>query len=184
MPMILETPRLRLRTLSLSDSTSIVEDMNNFAVSRNTARIPYPYHHDDALEFLNYIETLDARSCVTGIELKTEPGALVGVVSYEWSATKQDAELGYWLTQRVWGKGIGTEAVSALVQHAFETAEHSKLVACFHDDNPASGRILSKVGFTVVGACSSYSKAQGREVPVTNVVLMSQDWRNKKAAQS
>jgi [ribosomal protein S5]-alanine N-acetyltransferase len=183
MPVILETSRLVLRTLEAADAHVIVRELNNFAISRNTARVPYPYHHDDAVDFLQFVETLDHRSCVAGVTFKSEPQGLIGIISYEWSDPKKDAELGYWYAQDVWGKGIGTEASEALVRHAFTANQHPKLVACYHDDNPASGRVLEKLGFKTVGACSNFSKAQGRDVAVTNMELQRTDWVKKKAAQ-
>jgi [ribosomal protein S5]-alanine N-acetyltransferase len=182
MSSILETPRLLLRKLASSDVDVMVRELNNFAIARNTARVPYPYHRDDALEFLQFVDTLDERSCVAGVELKSAPGSLIGIISYQWSKAQQDAELGYWFAEHMWGKGIGSEAAEAMVGRAFTLHVLEKIVACFHDDNPASGRILIKLGFQPTGSCMNFSKAQGREVPVTNMQLHRAGWVHKKAA--
>lgn len=182
MTIILQTPRLLLRTLSLDDADVMLRELNNFAITRNTARVPFPYHRDDAVSFLEFVETLDGQSCVAGIEIKSSPGELVGIISFEWSESKSDAELGYWLSEAVWGKGYGTEAARAMVEHAFVQRGHAKMVACYHDDNPVSGRILFGLGFNKTGACSNFSKAQQRDVPVTNVQLLKSDWQKQKAA--
>jgi [ribosomal protein S5]-alanine N-acetyltransferase len=179
---ILESARLLLRKLSENDIDAMLQELNNFAITRNTARVPYPYHRDDALEFLQFANALDEQSCVAGITLKTAPEMLLGVVSYEWNKEKQDAELGYWLSETIWGKGFGTEAARALVQHAFTKPGHTKLVACYHDENLASGRILSKLGFETTGTSSNYSKAQKRDVPITTMQLLKSDWQKQKAA--
>lgn len=171
-----------MRTLSLGDVDIMLRELNNFAIARNTARVPYPYHRDDAVTFLEFVETMDERSCVAGIERKSSPGDLVGIISYEWNETKQDAELGYWLSEVVWGNGYGTEAARAMVEHAFNLRGHAKMVACYHDDNPVSGRILSGLGFEKTGACSNFSKAQKRDVPVTTMQLLKSDWDKQKAA--
>jgi [ribosomal protein S5]-alanine N-acetyltransferase len=182
MSIILQTPRLLLRKLGSGDTDVLVNELNNFNIVRNTSRVPYPYHHSDALEFLQFTETLDEQSCVAAVELKSQAGTLIGIISYQWSEVQRDAELGYWFAERVWRQGIGTEAANALVDHAFTQRSHIKLVACYHDDNPVSGRILSKLGFETVGTCSNFSKAHGREVPVTTMQLSRVNWRNKKAA--
>jgi [ribosomal protein S5]-alanine N-acetyltransferase len=182
MRVILETPRLQLRTLGESDIDTMLQELNNFAITRNTARVPYPYNRDDAVEFLQFVEELNERSMVAAISRKSSPELLLGVISYEWSETKQDAELGYWLSETIWGNGFGTEAAQATVDHAFTINGHAKLVACFHDDNPASGRILSKLGFEAIGACSNFSKAQQRNVSVTTMQLLKINWENQKAA--
>ncbi|MBL8789746.1 MAG: GNAT family N-acetyltransferase [Rhizobiales bacterium] len=178
----LETARLILRPLAEGDAPVLVRELNDMAIARNTARIPHPYHLDDALDFLRFVDRLAARSRVAGVEEKTAPGELVGVISYEWSEAQDDAELGYWYSQRVWGRGIGSEAARAMVDDAFERAGHDRVVACYHNGNTASARILEKLGFEVVGPCSSYSKAQGREVPVTNLSLSRDRWQARRMA--
>ncbi len=173
---MIETSRLLLRSLLESDVETIVAELNNYNIARNTARIPQPYHKDDAIEFLQFVEILDSNSKVCAISPKSNPDKLWGVVSYEFSAQKNDAELGYWLSQAQWGKGYMSEAVSAIVEHAFTVSALDKLIACFHNDNPVSGRILKNVGFEEVGHCSSFSKAQGKEVAVTNLALTRATW--------
>lgn len=176
MPVVLETPRLLLRPLRLEDCDRLVDELNDMAIARNTARIPHPYHRADALEFLDFAMGNVARSRIAGVEEKSAAGHLIGIISYEWSEAKGDAELGYWYAQSAWGRGIGSEAARAMVEDAFTAEGHDRIVACFHNDNPASARILAKTGFEVVGACSSFSKAQGREVPVTNMALSRARW--------
>lgn len=173
---IVETARLRLRPLRESDAEVLVRELNDFAIARNTARVPHPYHRSDALEFLAFAQTPPPRSRISGVEEKAAPGRLIGVISYEWSESKGDAELGYWYSQAVWGRGIGSEAGRAMVDDAFSRKAHTRLVACHHDDNAASARILGKLGFEWVGPCLSYSKAQQREVPVTNLSLSRERW--------
>jgi 8-oxo-dGTP diphosphatase len=173
---VLETPRLLLRPLTDADAGVLVRELNDFAIARNTARIPHPYHRSDALEFLAFAKAPPPRSRIAGVEEKSAPGELIGVISYEWSEKKNDAELGYWYSQRVWGRGIGSEAARAMADDAFAGEGHERLIACYHNDNAASARILGKLGFEVVGPCSSYSKAQGKDVPVTNLSLSRARW--------
>ncbi len=173
---VLETRRLLLRPLTQDDCDTLVQELNDFAIARNTARIPHPYHRADALEYLDFAQSGAARSRIAGVEEKLAPGRLIGMISYEWSETSGDAELGYWYARSAWGRGLGSEAALAMVEDAIVHAGHDKLVACHHNDNPASARILAKAGFEVIGACSSYSKAQGREVPVTNMALSRARW--------
>lgn len=176
------TQRLLLRPLDEGDVDALVAELNDFAIVRNTARIPHPYHRDDALDFLSHARALDHRSLVAAITTRENPGDLLGVVSYEWSEAKGDAELGYWLATRAWGKRLGSEAAQAAVDHAFSINRHPQLVACYHTDNPHSGRILARLGFAVVGPCTSFSRAQGKDVAITNTRLTRADWASKKAA--
>ncbi len=169
--MIIETSRLILRPLQLTDCDALVREFANYNIVRNTARIPFPYQLSDAEEYVQFATTLNARSKSAAITLKSDKKLLIGAISYLYSAEKDDAELGYWLSENYWGNGIMSETVYAMIEHAFTAAHITKMVACYHNDNPASGRILSKFGFVETARCSNYSKAQGKEVPVTNMAL-------------
>lgn len=177
---MIETARLVLRPVQDRDVETIVAELNNYNIARNTARIPQPYHRDDAIEFLQFVKTLDSRSLVCAISPNAAPHEFWGIISYEFSVQKNDAELGYWLSETQWGKGIMSEAAHAVVAQAFTTSQLEKLIACFHNDNPVSGRILKKLGFTEVTQCTSYSKAQGKEVQVTNLMLTREKWLARK----
>lgn len=173
---VLETERLALRALRDDDVGEIVGALSDFNICRNLARVPYPYHRSDAEEFLAFVRSCDHRSRFSAICRKGGSGTLIGIISYEWSEAKQNAELGYWLSQPHWSQGLMTEAAAAMVCHAFATNRHETMVSCYHDDNPASGKVLERVGFERVGACSNFSKAQGKEIAVTNMRLTHQRW--------
>lgn len=180
---VIKTERLVLRPLGESDIGAMVEALDDFAISRNLARVPYPYHRDDALDFLSFVSSCDGLSCFSAICKRQAPEVLLGIISYEWSEAKHNAELGYWLSKPHWGQGLMTEAAIAVVKHAFTENHHPELISCFHDDNPVSGRILSKVGFERVGTCYHFSKAQGTELPVTNMKLTRERWLQMKNAE-
>ena len=173
---MIETERLVLRPLQDGDVETIVAELNNYNIARNTSRIPQPYHKDDAIEFLQFVKMLDGKSLVCAIAPKAAPHTFWGIISYEFSAQKNDAELGYWLSQAQWGKGYMSEAAQAVVEQAFTTSLLEKLIACFHNDNPVSGRILKNLGFIEVTQSTSFSKAQGKDVPVTNMKLTRETW--------
>jgi RimJ/RimL family protein N-acetyltransferase len=170
------TERLLLRPLHQDDAATIAREINHFDIARNLARVPFPYELRHAGEFISWTATLDEKSAVCAVEEKTNPGLLIGVCSFEWSAAKQDAEFGYWYARHVWGKGYATEAATAVVRHAFEQACLAKLVSCCHNDNDASRRVLEKVGFQAMRQCTNFSIAQNREVAVTTMYLTRENW--------
>jgi RimJ/RimL family protein N-acetyltransferase len=177
------TDRLILRPLVSSDARAIAEKINSYAISKNLARVPFPYTLEDADAFLSWAADLDYRSAFRAISLKQRPDDLIGVISYDWMEEKKLAELGYWLVEEQWGKGLMTEAARAMVQHAFLVSGHDLLSSCYFVENPASGKVLLHAGFEVTGTCKHFSKAQGREVPVINMQLSQENWRIKKAAR-
>jgi RimJ/RimL family protein N-acetyltransferase len=63
------------------------------------------------------------------------------------------------------------------VKHAFDVAEHDTLVACFHDGNESSARILKRIGFAITGSSTNYAKSQNRDVSITNVSLARNCWQ-------
>jgi RimJ/RimL family protein N-acetyltransferase len=179
---ILETERLLLRPLKPDDGPRIAAAIDDYEIAKNLSRVPFPYHLSDAEEFLAWAMALDDRSAFRVIELKHQPSVLIGLVSYDWVEDKQISELGYWLVQDHWGKGLMTEAVSAMVDLAFTVSDLENLASSYFDENPASGRVLAHAGFEVRGRSRHVSRARGTEMPVTNMGLSRQAWRNKKAA--
>jgi RimJ/RimL family protein N-acetyltransferase len=178
----LVTDRLVLRPLEIQDAQAIASEINDFEIARNLARVPFPYERHHAEDFIAWTRTLDARSKVFAVEKKTEPGALIGIVSYEWSDTKQNAEMGYWLARRVWGIGIATEAGHAAVTHAFDSVGHTELVSHVHADNIPSHRVLTKLGFEDQGMVKHFSTAQNAIVPAIAMQLSRLRWQARNAS--
>ncbi len=154
MDSIIETTRLLLRPLKSSDARAIADKIDNYEISKNLSRVPYPYHLSDAEEFLDWALQLDHRSDFRVISLKAQPDALIGLISYDW---QQRAELGYWLIQEHWSKGLMTEAARAMVELAFTKSNLERLSSCYFNENPASGKVLAHAGFEVVSQCTQYS---------------------------
>jgi RimJ/RimL family protein N-acetyltransferase len=81
-------------------------------------------------------------------------------------------ELGYWLTPRAWGRGYATEAGRQMVQIARYALGLKRLSAGHFVDNPASGRVLTKLGFTPTGRVEpQHCRARGHEVPCVKLEL-------------
>jgi [ribosomal protein S5]-alanine N-acetyltransferase len=176
---MIETKKLLLRQLHESDFPTLVRELNNYNITRNTGRVPYPYSLQDAVDYLQFVKGLSSKSCVRALTRPSSPEKLLGVVAYLFSAEKDDAELGYWLIESEWGKGLMSEAVGAMVGHAFGVTNIEKLIATFQIENPASGRVLQKAGFNEIGQSMNFSKAQGKEVAVTNMTLTKEMWQSK-----
>jgi RimJ/RimL family protein N-acetyltransferase len=174
----LEASRLSFRALDESDIPTLLRELNNFNITRNTARIPYPYGQADAEAYLKRVNESPSGSLVRALVIKTQPATLIGVVGIHHDGSENPAELGYWFSETIWGQGFATEAASAAVNFAFRYLPHDALIACYHNDNPASGRILEKLGFATLGQCLSFSMAQGKDVAVTNTKLTRSRWQS------
>jgi RimJ/RimL family protein N-acetyltransferase len=180
MPPYIETPRLVLRPPLVDDADTLVRELNNFKISRNTGRIPHPYHMQDAKEFLLLASMMTTPSGAWAISIKPHTAALMGVISLDHDKVNDTVELGYWLSESVWANGYGSEAANAIVCHAFANLQLNELVSCFHNDNPVSGRILKRLGFKETGSSINFSRAQNAEVAVTNLHLTREFWLIEK----
>ncbi len=181
---IIETSRLRLRPLIDDDAEFITREIGNYNVSKNLARVPHPYHLSDALDFLDWIKSFDDRSLVCGVALKSDTQNLIGVISYDFDEATGVAEFGYWYAEKFWGNGYGKEAALAVLRHAFEIKKIERLTSAFHNNNPASAKILLGLGFVEVRQEMHYSKAQDVEVLSTKLSLTRGRFLNHKKSIS
>ena len=165
---VLRTPRLTLRPLDTSDADAIVDGAGNYDVSRWLGRVPYPYGHDDAREFIERVA--DKNLMIWAI---ADASGLVGCVGL-------DEELGYWLARPVWRKGYGFEAARAAVDHWFSAPENGDLKSGHYDENRRSRAVLDAIGFLPVGQSPRYAKSLAQEVPGTDMVLTRSRWQSRQ----
>jgi RimJ/RimL family protein N-acetyltransferase len=151
------TKRLILRELDTGDARPISALAGDWDVARMTARIPFPYSEPLAHHWMRGIEPGEY---VRGVELD---GTLIGAVGYMPQADGS-AEIGYWIGKPWWGRGFATEAARALVRYCFGTARIDRLTCCHFVDNPASKRVIDKLGFRLIGPCTAWCEARGSEV--------------------
>jgi [ribosomal protein S5]-alanine N-acetyltransferase len=146
-PTPLQTARLTLRPYALTDIPALVALAGAREVAATTLRIPHPYSEADAREFLasTHEGWLSGSELRLGITLR-ETGALCGGVGLRIEPDHRRAELGYWIGLPYWGNGHATEAASAMVKYGFETLGLHRIFASHVTHNPASGRILRKIG--------------------------------------
>jgi RimJ/RimL family protein N-acetyltransferase len=169
------TSRLHLRAPEAGDATAIVRYLNNYEVAKNTGRVPFPYGPDDAAEFLARAasQQADGTAFMFAVAERASPRDLIGVVSLEWDeGNGSSAELGYWLGEPFWGRGLMGEAAKAVLGFGFAGAGLARLHACYHLGNEASRRILMGLGFRPTRRCAAYSIAQTRNVDMEELELL------------
>jgi RimJ/RimL family protein N-acetyltransferase len=147
--------KLQLTTCSVRswewrDRDAIVRHANNRNVSINLRdRFPYPYTASDARNWLDV---------VVGYEPETNfaidvAGEAVGGIGFtlQPDVGRRSAEIGYWLGEEFWGRGIATEALIAVTDHAFAKYDLCRIYAHVFDWNGASARVLEKAGYEFEG---------------------------------
>jgi len=160
----IKTRRLVLRALEDSDAAAFALLAGDWDIARMTARIPYPYSEELAREWM---EQIGPEEFVRAVVHK---GALIGAVGYV-ANSDGSAEIGYWIGKPWWGQGFATEAARGLVRHCFTTETFKQLTCCHFIDNPASERIIHKLGFRLSDVCTAWCDARQSEVPTRSYTL-------------
>jgi len=135
------------------------------AIVRNLAYAPWPYGADAARAFAAMTQ-----DPLLPHFLVTLPG--VGVIGSAGLGEHEGAvELGYWIARAHWGRGYATEAARAVLRIA-RTLGHQRILAGHFTDNPASGRVLDKLGFVPTGrTCLRHSLARGGQAQSVEYAL-------------
>jgi RimJ/RimL family protein N-acetyltransferase len=174
---VLETKRLVLRAPQLVDAKAVAALANDRRIAENTARIPHPYRPADADAWIAGTNT-QADDAILLVTLTD--GTPIGSCGFE-LRDGPVPEIGYWLGVRYWNKGYATEAVRALIDHAFGDLEHKALQSCVRVTNPASRRVLEKCGFQWTGVGLCRIRALGSSVPVDRFRLERGIWSALKS---
>jgi RimJ/RimL family protein N-acetyltransferase len=179
---VLETERLVLRAPRLEDAERIAMLANERRIAENTARIPHPYALADAEAFLAAANRSDRE---TAFLIALADGTLIGACGLELregpGAAGTMPELGYWLGAAYWGRGFATEAVRALIDHAFTDLELEALQAGARVTNPASRRVLEKCGFQWTGVGLYRIRALKSSAPIDRFRLERSIWASLKS---
>jgi ribosomal-protein-alanine N-acetyltransferase len=174
----LRTSRLTLGPLESRDAEALVTLAGAFEIADTTATIPHPYTADDARMFL----ALDAAERVSGgsvrFAIRADGDSLVGIVSlHQIDRDRLRAELGYWIGVPWWGRGYATEAAKAVVRYGFDELGLHKIHAHYLTRNPASGKVLERIGMRREGLLREEVRKWGRFEDVVVCAVLRSDPR-------
>lgn len=148
---ILTTARLTLRAPLPADAPRVRELAGDRAIADTTATIPHPYPEGAAERWIEGLAVKWGEGREAGWAICTAADGLVGNIGLRIAEADGRAELGYWIGVPYWGHGYATEACRAVVGFAFTTLGLRRVHACHYARNPASGRILEKIGMRQEG---------------------------------
>ena len=139
-----------VRRFRFGDETSLVRSANNRKLWRNLRdRFPHPYTMDDAVW---WVQAATATYPTTDFAIEVDGAAVGGVgLILRDDVYRGTAEIGYWLGEEFWGRGIATEALIAVTEYAFANFDLCRLYAHVFDWNGASSRVLEKAGYEFEG---------------------------------
>lgn len=136
----------RVRSWRASDLSSLVRNANNRRIWINLRdRFPFPYTEDAGRQWLAFVTAANVESNFA-IEVD---GAAVGGIGFipGTDVERISAEVGYWLGEAHWGRGIATVALGGISEYAFEAFDLHRLFALPFAENLASRRVLEKAGY-------------------------------------
>ncbi len=146
---VLETERLILRPISLSDAPAVQKHFNNWNIIKNLATVvPWPYPDNGAEVYIKDVcmpEIEKGNFMVWAINFKKKPDALIGLVHFRFKAI-QGGNRGFWLAEAFQGQGYMTEAVTAVQDFLFFTSNLDSITVSNAKNNSASRRVKEKTG--------------------------------------
>lgn len=152
-----------VRSCEWRDRESIVRHANNRNVWLNLRdRFPHPYTDADARNFLDMVVGVTP---VTSFAIALDDEAVGGIgFTVQNDVAHRSAEIGYWLGEQFWGRGIATEALTAVTEYAFRNFDLCRLYAHVFEWNPASARVLEKAGYQFEGRLKKSVTKDGRTI--------------------
>ena len=162
--MFARTERLLLRPGWIEDAPALFEAIRDEGIVRNLASAPWPYTLADAESFLRTERMAGEPAFLIFLRTAGAP-LLIGTVGFGRRPTGE-TEFGYWIRRGHWGRGYATEAGRAALDLARESLRLGRISAGHFLDNPASGRVLEKLGFRPTGEVAPrYSAGRGEAAP-------------------
>lgn len=161
----LETPRLRLRTLTVADAEAVFAYASDAEVTR-FVRFETHASIEDSREYLRGVEkrAADGIALNWGIELKAEKRLIGSIAFVNLFPQRFAAEVGYVIHRGEWGKGYVAEALRPVCDHGFKELRLKRIEAYVSPANPPSCRVLEKCGFQREGLLRQGEFIKGRMV--------------------
>ncbi len=180
---LLRTRRLLLRAFQEADVDRVVELCADAEIARNTLFTPHPYTRDAALAWLHshHRAMRASRGPTYAITVDDE---LVGAIGLGVDAAHNRAELGYWIGKKHWNRGIASEAAAAMLEHGFSTLNLGRIFAGHYLANPASGKVLRRIGMLHEGTFRRHVLRFGVWHDVEMYALLKTDWLAPRPAES
>lgn len=173
----LVSPRLTLRPFAPTDAATVQALAGEWAIADTTLNVPHPYENGMAEHWIagheeQFREGSNAIFAITG----KGGGALLGAASLRIDTARKKAELGYWVGVPHWNRGYATEAAGALLAYGFDALDLNRIAAQHLTRNPASGRVMQKLGMTHEGTLRQATMKWGRFEDLEVYSILRSEW--------
>ena len=153
------TERLLLRSLTLEDAPDVQRLAGDRDIAATLANMPHPYEDGMAEKWIRscYEKFEKDEALNFAITLRTNKN-LIGGIALRLEREHERSELGYWIGKPYWNQGYATEAARAIVAYSFKVLKLNRIYAYHFTRNPASGRVLQKIGMHCEGCRRQHTK--------------------------
>lgn len=174
----LHSDRLALRPLTIADAVAVQLLVSDRAIADTTLNILHPYPENGAAQWIIAQQLrCEAGEQVNFAMVLKETDQLIGVTGLiNVNTRSQRAELGYWVGKPFWNHGYATEAVRALLTHAFNTLNLYRVHGSVFKRNPASRRVFEKNGMSYEGCWRSHEKKWDQYEDVLVYGILKDEW--------
>jgi len=169
-----------LRPLVQEYAPIIAEYCNNYNIFKSTLSLPYPYTLEHAESWIATAqENVRGEKSFEFAIIEPTSGEVVGAVGLSYHKENRKGELGYWIAEQYWGKSYGTAAAEAMLKFAFQEKNYHKVFGRFLINNPASGRIMQKIGMKEVGVFVDDVYKEDKFETVHYYEILQSEWKSK-----
>jgi RimJ/RimL family protein N-acetyltransferase len=172
----LRTPRLVMRPFLQDDAPSVQQLAGERRVAETTLNIPHPYPEGGAEAWIASHPRRFAAGDDAVFAIRVADG-LVGAIGLNLALYHRRAELGYWIGLPFWNRGYATEAGTALLWYGFEGLDLNRIQATHFAGNPASGRVMQKLGMHYEGRSPQYVLRWDTFQDVDRYAILRQDYQ-------
>lgn len=181
----LETARLLLRAFRLSDAADVQRLAGDYAIADTTLNVPHPYPDGTAEQWIaTHQPAFEAGEAATFAVVLRQEAGVIGAVGMRFDARFDNAELGYWIGRPYWGRGYCTEAAGAVLDYAFDELKLNRVHASHLVRNPASGRVMQKLGMSREGLRRQHVKKWERYEDLADYGILRDEWRDREWSAS
>jgi ribosomal-protein-alanine N-acetyltransferase len=176
----LKTGRLVLRPLGPMDAATVERLAGEKDVASTTRLLPHPYPPGMAEQWIGTLPSLYQRAEMINWGIALVDGLLLGSIRLTLNPVDNHAEMGYWVGKPYWNNGYCTEAARAVVGYGFDKLDLERIYANYMARNPASGRVLMKLGMQQEGILRRHRRKFGRYEDLVVCGIVRGEWQKLK----
>ena len=166
----------KIRKWKLTDAKDIAVALSNKKIQDNLRDgLPYPYSEQDGIDFISsMLSANEDETFAFAITLDDKVIGSIGVFRQQ-NIHRQTAEMGYYIAEEYWGKGIMTDAVKQICEYVFKNSDILRIYAETFAYNTGSCRVLEKAGFQYEGTLRNNAVKNGKVIDMKMYSLLREE---------